>query len=554
MDCGSCLSFFRGLFRSSATSTIMTNRDSTRPQLEQLEDRTVPSGLSFGPQYGQEQTTIGGDVLTGNVPVYVIFAGGQGAVYGQDGTVTQSQIITAVNNILNSSFLSDLSEYGAATHAYLAGTTVSNYNLPRQFTDNGNGSDINKLVNASLADEGGSLPEPDGTTPEGVYLVITPQGYSLNGEADYLGHHSAGFAGTSLDPVDAPDGVILSGLQYVPGAVPTTVNQPGATVHFRALSSLDTMTETLSHELVEILTDPDGNGSGGVATTPGSSFTANFPNQAEGAGEISDNEGEFYVGYENGTAVQSYWSNLSLGYIIPGATLQDIALNGSVLTIKGDRLNQAADDSLVLNTTASGGMQVTLDGETVQYAAGQLTQLYVSLGKGNNTLEVLGLPSGLLVNVDGSGGTTSLVGSIGSELSQVQFSGDPGSTAANNSQSISVDIPPTIQTQAGSTGNAGSRASGADSVLSQAANVAHDPGTGPASVLLDLTSAASPILLWCLFPSGTSGASTGASPTEYPVTNASSTAAADLGMTFIDSAWLEPSWVQGWRKMSDSSL
>jgi hypothetical protein len=64
----------------------------------------------------------GGDVLTGDVPVYLIFAGGQGAQYGYDGSVTAQQITAAVQNILNSTYLSGLSQYGASTHAYLAGT------------------------------------------------------------------------------------------------------------------------------------------------------------------------------------------------------------------------------------------------------------------------------------------------------------------------------------------------------------------------------------------------------------------------------------------------
>jgi hypothetical protein len=449
MDCGRCLSLRRGLFSSRAFSLSTTNRRFTRPQLEPLEDRCTPSGVSFAAQYGPEPTTIGSDVLTGNVPVYLLFAGGPGAVYGQDGTVTQSQIIAAVNNILNSPYLSELSEYGAATHAYLAGTAVSNDTLPRQFTDDGDGSDINQLVNASLVDEGGSLPEPDDTTPRGIYLVVTPQGYRLGGEPDDLGHHSAGLAGSSSDPVNAYDGVILSELQYVPSDVPAT-EQPGETVHFSPLSALDTMTETLSHELVEILTDPDGNDSGGVATTPSPLFAANFANQAENPGEICDNEAEFYVGYENGTAVQAYWSNQGGDYVIPGATLQDIAISGPAPAIKGDSLNQPASDSLVSGTTASIGVRTSLAGETRQHTLGQLTHVDVSLGQGNGTL---GLPTGVSTS-----------------------------------------------------------------------------------------------------PTSTPGASPAAPPAEHPATAASSTHAVDPGVTFIDGSWMEPSWLQGWRKTADWSL
>jgi hypothetical protein len=555
MDTGRGLSVLEGLFRSGVASLITTNCRFTRPQLEPLEDRCVPSGLAFAAQYGAQVTTVGHDVLTGNVPVYLIFAGGQGAVYGQDGTVTTSQITAAVDNILSSSFLSGLAEYGAATHAYLAGTAISNYDLPRQFTDNGNGSDINKLVNASLVSERGSLPEPGATTPNGIYLVITPQGYSLKGQPDDLGHHSSGFAGNPLAPEVAYDGVILSELQFVPSAVPAA-NQSGATVHFSALSSLGTMTETLSHELVEMLTDPDGNGSGGVDTTPSASFNANFSDMAEAPGEVSDNEGEFYVGYENGTLVQSYWSNLGSDFIIPGATLQDIALEHSVLTVNGDRLGQAVNDSLILATTASGGLQVTLDGETQQYAPRQITALDVILGQGNNTLQVLGLPSNVSVHVDNSTGTTTLLEPISSWLSQVRFSSGIGSTEADTGQAVSAALPPTVQSRAGSTSNPSSLPSGTDSVVHQSASAAHDERTGPASVPLHLGSAtlASPNLLGDLLLSSAPGARTAAAPAEPLATTASFTHAVDLGMAFIDDSSPEPSWLQGWRKTSDWSL
>jgi hypothetical protein len=440
MDSGRCLSRLWGLFRSRPPSLAATNCHFTRPELETLEDRSVPSGLSFAARYGPEATTIGKDVLTGDVPVFLIFAGGQGAVYGQDGTVSQSQIITAVNNILNSSFLSGLSEYGAATHAHLAGTAVSNCNLPRQFTDDGNGSDVNKLVSATLADAGGSLPTPDHTTPQGIYFVITPQGYTLKGEVGSLGHHSSGFAGSPPDLVNVYDAVVLSEVQYVPSSTPT-VNQPGKTVHFSPQSSLDTMTETISHELIEVLTDPDGNGNGGVDAAPSSSFATNFPNQAERPGEICDNEAELYVAYENGTAVQPYWSQQGADYIAPGATLP-----------------------------------------------------------------------------------------------------------------VSAAIAPTVAPQAGTTSNAGSPLSTADGPVSHSADVGHDPGTGPASTIvhLDSTLPARTTLLEDL-PSSAPEAITATPPAEHHTSTTSSTAAVELGMSFIDSSWMGLSWLRGWRITCDWS-
>src|SRR5262249_11319558 len=132
----------------SAPGRRASKKSKVSLQLETLEDRLVPS-LTFPAQYGAQGTSLGGDVRTGDVPVYLIFANNQTTGFGFDGSVTASQIQAAVTNILNSSYYSGLSEYGAATHAHVAGTFVSRYALPMQFTDGPNNSDINNLVSDS---------------------------------------------------------------------------------------------------------------------------------------------------------------------------------------------------------------------------------------------------------------------------------------------------------------------------------------------------------------------------------------------------------------------
>src|SRR6516162_7421684 len=113
-------------------STQCSMKWKARPELETLENRLVPS-LVFPAQYGAQGTSNGHDVLTGDIPVYLIFAGGASTGFGYDGSVDENALVTAVNNILNSPYYSGLSEYGAATHAHVAGTFVSHYNLPKQF-------------------------------------------------------------------------------------------------------------------------------------------------------------------------------------------------------------------------------------------------------------------------------------------------------------------------------------------------------------------------------------------------------------------------------------
>jgi hypothetical protein len=305
------------LYGSRSRGQTIRRKPRPRPlTVEALEDRCVPSTVAFSPAYGAQQTSNGGDVLTGNVPVYLIFAGGPGAHYGYDGTVTAQQLKNAVSNILSSSYLSGLSEYGAATQAYVARTYVSNVSL--------SGSPFDNIVSSSINDNGGSLPEPDDTDTNGIWMVFLPTGVSFSGDlSNALGFHTWTDTGGFLDGDTAYYGVLSSGAQSVPVPLPTA-NEPASQVKqtMSPLSALDSMTVCFSHELVETLTDPDT--SGGVMTTPTTSFAQNYPRPfLQSPGEICDNEAEFYGSYENGMAVQAYWSAQNRAFIVPGGTARN---------------------------------------------------------------------------------------------------------------------------------------------------------------------------------------------------------------------------------------
>ena len=182
-------------------------------------------------------------------------------------------------------------------------------------------------------------------------MVFTPQGYTLSSGA--LGHHSHGNTGGFLDPDDAQDGVVTSTIQAVPNPAPTA-NQSPSKVNFVPPTPLDTMTETFSHELAEILTNPEDNG---VQTTPPGSFTYS---SVENPGEIGETRAS-----STSASRTARWSSRTGRP--PGATTsspaqaQRVSTSGGTLTIKGDSL-AVTDDTLTI-TTASGGVQVTLDGE-----------------------------------------------------------------------------------------------------------------------------------------------------------------------------------------------
>lgn len=212
---------------------------SFKPWAERLEDRIVPSSLLFSPQYGSQGTTNDGEVTAGSTPVYLIFAGGSSSGFGYGRSLDQTTITNAVKKLLASPYLGGLSEYGATTQAHVAATLVSNYPLAQQFTVGtfGQTSDITNLVNTSFF-------------AHGVFIVITPPGYRMSDAPNDRGKHSDGV--TTQGPVfnfKYEDAAVLS--------VPCTTGG-------QTLTALDSLTTILSHEFVESLTDPHGNGVGTI--------------------------------------------------------------------------------------------------------------------------------------------------------------------------------------------------------------------------------------------------------------------------------------------------
>src|SRR5579884_3060935 len=180
------------MMRKSAKSESNRNnkargamRRAVLPVMEGLEGRTLYNSTAiFPPQFGVQGTDSGdsGEVLKGDVPVYLIYAGGTTG-FGSDGSLSADQITAGVKNILASDYLSQLGEYGAATKAHLAGTVFSGFNLKHNYQS----SDINDVVSSAVDDNGGPLPDPDNG---GVYIVITPQGSTIDSGS---GLHAIGF-------------------------------------------------------------------------------------------------------------------------------------------------------------------------------------------------------------------------------------------------------------------------------------------------------------------------------------------------------------------------
>lgn len=360
--------------------------------IEPLEIRRMLT-VTFTPQYGIQATSNGGTVRTGTVPVELIFLGGSTG-FGFDGSVTEPQIITAVNKILASSYLTGLSEYGTTSSASLDQTYDSNFNLTNGFST----SNLQSCVEDALNDGNGTLPEVDDPSNDAIYFVFTPPSVNSS-QANAIGYHTYGSTGGFLDPDNASFGWISS----------FQVFDTNRNIN---LNPIDSISSIFSHELAETLSNPQT--SGGVTTVPTAAFQAAFATSFyQNPGEVADNEAQLYIGYEGDVAVQSLWSQAQNLFVIPGGTNQSFPLHGTSLIINGDQLGPTPQNDNLTISNVAGGIQVKLNSDTVNYAPGAVTDIEVKLLTGSNNVTIQSLPAGVTVNTDGAGGTTTLTGNTG---------------------------------------------------------------------------------------------------------------------------------------------
>jgi hypothetical protein len=133
--------------------------------------------------------------------------------------------------------------------------------------------------------------------------------------------------------------------------------------------------------------------------------------------------------------------------------LYGVGLSRAVLYVEGDEDEVGEPDSVVLDTTSSGGVEVTLNGQAVSYPAGQVNAVMILPGGGTNSIQVAGLPQGVSVTVEsannandsitvGQGTLADVQGKVivegnGDDSLTIDDDGDSGgSTAALNASSL----------------------------------------------------------------------------------------------------------------------
>jgi hypothetical protein len=286
-------------------------RQRARLRVEALEDRWCPTVL-FEPHFAGEALIPGtSNNALNNTNVFLLFEGAYwGTTQGQQDQATMTQ---DAQTILNSSFLSGLSQYTASkgsVQASLANSYTDLTPLPSRFFADTSGNVSWTTLNAALrrAAAAGALSQlqPLGLTtnsppPTPLYVFVTDPNVS---------------SGVNWGGYNEEDSSTNSQYQLWIG---TGLTAPTSGVN------MDNLTSTFSHELAESM-------SNGVQV--------NLPATWGSLGDqIADGEPEIGAGYcsrLSGVLVQAYWSQKDSAFIVPNTssqtTMQSPVWNGTTFT------------------------------------------------------------------------------------------------------------------------------------------------------------------------------------------------------------------------------
>lgn len=219
----------------------------------------------------------GGPVLRG-AQVYLLYWGSHWPATGIYFPTT-GQITAAFRTLLTGPYLSGLAQYRGIGPAVLRGSTVVTTSEPHNgFNDH----DIKDFLNAQL--DADVVPSPDASN-QTLYIVVLPVGISAGGDSsEFDGEHY--------------------------------YKRHGQRIHFvwaAASGTLDGATRIISHELVESLTDPEGNAVRGVSRTC----------DQGGWCEIADICSDTRI--VSGAAVSPYWSERARACVAPDVASTTLA-------------------------------------------------------------------------------------------------------------------------------------------------------------------------------------------------------------------------------------
>jgi hypothetical protein len=399
---------------SRGRATTSRRNHILRCAIESLEERAVPAIL-FTPNFGPETTRDFGGFKLSKEAVYFTFWGS----YWNSASASPSanQIVNATKNFLASSYMANLGQYGGGVgNAYFGGFAIDGNNPKNNFSYGDLNDEVNHMVDS------GALPRPSNVNGTPVYVVITPPGTLSGYDAGDAGYHIPGY-----------DFNLTTGLEFHEMA------------WIGDTPSLDTITPTISHEVVEADTDPGGTG---LRAFPPSAWTMG------GDDEIADQEATQFTARVNGTLVQSYWSDADQAFIT-GGEVQGFFVRNRVLFVHGDQPTTGTlNDSITLSVVGTDEV-VQENGESAVIPLSELNAVVVQNGQGIDTINIESTASGVpvtidagsgtnTINVDGTsnGGPVTVNGGNGAEVVNVNntsYNGGVTVNAANGAEVVNVN-------------------------------------------------------------------------------------------------------------------
>jgi hypothetical protein len=363
-------------------------RKPVRLGVEMLEDRLVPTIL-FRPHFGAEAIAPGSqnDGMQ-SPPVYMTF---WGPYWGTaQGRQDENALLTSAQNVINSPYFSGLKQYGS-DGVVTFGASWEDLSTPTV----GSGGQLSSgtlqnFLQGTIDNQSSPIPRPSTPAHAPIYVVVTDP----ISDAGSNGGWNAG--GTYTTPIFVPNQamhMVWVGTSFQGGQV-----------------WKDAFTLTLSHELAETISDPDSNG---IRVNSPSNLPASL--LSPGGNQIGDFEpepnGGIHYGYRlNGQLVQPFWSQTDNAWLVPDTNAQTLYLNPNwnrsnytgqnILEIDGGQLGAGSNDTVTISQTATGGVQVTLNGETTAFDAGQISGITVNTHGGTDTVNILN--NAIPVSIDGA--------------------------------------------------------------------------------------------------------------------------------------------------------
>ena len=356
------------------------SRSRTAPIAEMLESRRLLSGAIFQTSNSVTTSDNSGPVISSPHTILVFWGSNWG-----NGTATpaQSAVQNAVTIGLHSFYLSDLSGYrgfGSFGGGYIDRTvTITSSSPAASFT----GANVAAMLQTNI--NNGVLPRPN-VDANYYYLVVAQNGTTSPGAN---GAHS-----------------FASDNQSHKFHYGWTTNN----------GNIDFVANTLSHEIVEAMTDAEGDA---IQVNPRNGSSWN---------EVSDGTAQNYSAWWQGVQLQSYWLQSRQAYIVPFGSMDIDATGGpgGTITVNGDQGGVTNDNITINKDTVNNRIQITINNQSIAFAIGngtsQFQSVKVNAKDGNDTIAI-GIGVDFPVTVDGGNGydTVYYLGTEGND--NVTFNG-----------------------------------------------------------------------------------------------------------------------------------